>query len=164
MDSSGPTCEQCGATFRHWSEVAAHREAEHGPIEQGTFDKWSERIGVLLGGVVSIVFAVIVGAVIVGVVLQVFFGVFDSKSVDEDRSSPGYDFVRQLQEDGAIEEFRAVEPEGKWDTQYELDGETELRFREGAGETKLEVSGFDNDLIAAVGAEAEARGYGTQDD
>jgi hypothetical protein len=55
------------------------------------------------------------------------------EGVEESPSDPGYGFVRELKEEGTIDEFRAVEPKGNWDWEYELDGTSVILQLRGEG-------------------------------
>jgi hypothetical protein len=86
---------------------------------------------------------------------------FDNKkTVDEVPSSPGYEFVHSLDKKGAIDDFRAVEPDDGWDWQYEInDGDASVRFRGEPGREELEYESSDSGLETTLREEAIALGY-----
>lgn len=80
------------------------------------------------------------------------------KSVTENTSSRGYHMVRQLESTNAIDNFKAIEPEDGWDTEYSLnDGDAHIRFR--GTEMEYGVRSYDGDLRDAIEGEARREGF-----
>ncbi len=70
-------------------------------------------------------------------------------TVPEDPSSPGYAIVRDLKREGAIDDFKAVKPDGNWDTVYSLnDGDAHLSFQ--GTHMEIETRSYDEDLKNAI--------------
>jgi hypothetical protein len=79
-------------------------------------------------------------------------------SVSENTSSPGYEMVRQLKSNGAIDNFEAIAPEDGWETEYSLnDGDAHIRFR--GNEMEYGMRSYDHELRDAIESEARSEGF-----
>lgn len=95
---------------------------------------------------------------IVGIVGAIT-GWFDRKEAVEDLGNPGAPIVRELKRSGAIEDFKAVEPDEGWQWQYELDPTADLRFRERGDDAEMEYRSSDRDLEKEIEKVAEREGF-----
>lgn len=96
--------------------------------------------------------------VLIGVV-GALTGAFDKEEVREDRNSPGWEMVRDLRNEGAIDEFKAVKPDEGWQWQYELDFGTDLRFRRSGDTVEMEYETTSPSLGDEIGEAAKKHGF-----
>jgi hypothetical protein len=117
-------------------------------------------IGMLLGA----------GTVVAVIVLSIIG--FDKDAVPETPNSLAHQVALELQAAGTIENYRAVDPDGDWEVEYELDGEdfdgpdAAIRSSGGAGpESTVEYETFlDDDLYDALEQALERRGFVIEED
>lgn len=147
-------CPECGLRFLDAEGLERHRTEAHDPAtprlpEEAERADTGTRValGIVILGAVAVVVVVALG----------FAGVFEKDTVAEQPGTPAYRLVRELQTEGTIDDFRAVEPDEGWDQEYELDGSDgvlRMRGRSVSFETYL-----DDDLYDALERKLRAEGY-----
>jgi hypothetical protein len=158
-------CPDCGAEFETRSALVDHTLTEHvqaptpaegiRPIKHPTALRVLLAIGMVLGAAFWV--AVALGGA----------GVFDSPSAPETPSSVVHQMAVELEAEGEIDDYRAIEPASGWDTEYELDdGDGFIRVKgEGtlAEQLEYEYYSFDGDTQEAIEAKARQKGFLIQD-
>jgi hypothetical protein len=158
-------CSSCGAPSRESDRFCLKCGAEinaNARLESANVDSFQHRetLGSRIGDFV-------VGhskglLIILGIAVIASIGALtakDESSVTEDSSSPGYEMVRNLEASGAIETFKAITPEGGYDSEYSLnDGDGYIRFN-GDG-MEYQVPAYEDDMKRAIEREARQSGFG----
>jgi hypothetical protein len=143
---AGYRCPDCGAGFQNASSLTDHALTAHveAPTRAAHIRRprwpWLNRIGVGLAMTIALGFwtlLILAGA-----------GVFDKADAPKTPGSVVHEIAVDLKRSGAVDEFRAVEPDDGWDTEYEFDdGEGYLRIRdEGRPTEEVEYEAFGDDL------------------
>ena len=158
MEASARTCPDCERSFADPSALVDHSLTEHVAVETpaAAIRRPKHRGSVKAIAAISMLFGLAV-VVLVGVAAT---GAFDKATVAETPNSVVHKMVVDLKTSGEIDDYRAVEPDSGWDTEYEVnggDGWIHVRNEGGAYE-ELEVFGFGG-LGDALEDEAEERGF-----
>jgi hypothetical protein len=123
-------------------------------------DRWYHRAGYFVRAhfKATVVVTVIATAIGLGAL-----GVFDEKAVPENASSPGYQMVRDLKSAGDIDNFKAVEPESGWQTEYSLnDGDAHIRFN--GSRMEIDATRYEADRVDSIDRVARAHGFTSNGD
>lgn len=157
-------CSSCGAPSREsdrfclrcGAEINASARPE--PVNVGPFE-YRETVGSRIGDFVvghAKALLIILGIAAIGTIGALTAK--DESTVPEDRSSPGYEIVRNLKRSGAINSFEAITPEGGYDSEYSLnDGDGYIRFDSDGLE--YELPSYEGDLKRAIEQEAQRSGF-----
>jgi hypothetical protein len=149
------SCPQCGAAFWDASSLTDHVLTAHGTVDAPAAGMRPTKHHRFLK-----VLAVLACLAPVGLIGLGAAGVFEKETVDETPSSVAHKMAVQLKQDGEIDDYRAVEPDDGWDTEYELDGDGEIRARSsGALGEEIELEAFSDDLETAMEDEARRQGF-----
>lgn len=143
-------CRRCGEAVDLAATPAAAVLDPHVPT-----DRWYHRAGYFVLGhfKATVVITVIAVAIGLGAV-----GAFDEKAVSEDRSSPGYQIVRDLKSAGDIDNFEAVEPDSGWRTEYSLNnGDAHIRFN--GSRMEIDARSYETELVDSIDRVAQAHGF-----
>jgi hypothetical protein len=153
------TCPDCGAAFDNPSTLVDHALTAHvraetraGHIRRSRWP-WVPRV---VGA-----FGVLLGIGVAVLVVLAWAGLFDKESASETPRSVAHKIAVELVRTGEADEYRAVEPDGGWDTEYEIDdGDAYIRVRgEGTGSEELEYEAFTSDLEDALDRATAGRGF-----
>jgi hypothetical protein len=154
---SEPACPDCGLKFLDQVALDDHRRRAHDP-QYPRLTSEQESGG--SGPKIAIAISLLIGVAFVALIVLDAAGVFEKETVPEQPGSEAYGIVREMKQEGSIDEFRAVEPDSGWDIEYELDdGDGALRMREGVPKEAEVEAIFDEDLEEDLEDKLQEHGY-----
>ncbi|MBM3666683.1 MAG: hypothetical protein FJW90_04255 [Actinobacteria bacterium] len=159
MDGRRHKCPDCGAGFGSASTLVDHSLSEH--VQAETPAAHVRPLRRPAGLRIATAIALLFGAAFWVLAALGFAGIFEKPTVAETPGSVVHEIVVELEREGAIDSYRAVEPDAGWDTEYEVgDGDGYVRVRdEGRPGAELEYFAYPGELDRALEDAAEARGF-----
>jgi uncharacterized C2H2 Zn-finger protein len=152
-------CPDCGQIFQDPSALTDHALGAH--VQPGAQPARVERRSenrLVVWGLGAL--GVIVGVLFWGGLALGILGVFDKETVAQTPGSTPHKVAVELERSGAIDEYRAVEPDDGWDVEYELAGGDGLvREKVEGGTEEVEYQAFDGNLEAKIEEALRKRGF-----
>jgi hypothetical protein len=152
-------CPDCGQIFQDPSALTDHALGAHvQTAAQPARVERSRESRLVVWGLGAL--GLIVGVLFWGFIALAIFGAFDKETVAQTPGSTPHKVAVELERSGAIDEYRAVEPDDGWDVEYELAGGDGLvRQKDESGIEEVEYQAFDGDLEARIEEALTKRGF-----